>query len=188
MQSTRIVRPAPAGSEIASTRADLPPDGWAPFEPSKVERVASHLDRTLLRVVRQSARGISRRELLKRTAQVGLAVGLSTSTVLLTAGPAYARCYLCSDACGPSPDCGGSHCNDNGNCFLSEGTEKRAHDQFGCTTCANRCNCWLADCCFCSDARKTWCCDCCSNADPNTCDPPCDDRHACICVQGDGAC
>lgn len=182
-RSHRVSRTAPPGYVVPVRRMDLAPDGWEPLNPSVRERALIHADSALLRTTRAVARGVTRREFLRRVGQVGLVVGMGTASVVLLPKPAYARCFACGDPCGSSPDCGQANCT-NGNCKTSVGNKKRRHDNFDCFACGSGpCNCWTADCCFCggSNSQKKQCCDCCSDADPNTCTTGCINNRACIC-------
>lgn len=159
----------PPGYGPPSRRLELAPDGWEPLGLSRPERMLVGFDLAALRASRAMANGVSRRELLKRMGQIGLVVGLGMGTTILSAQPAYARCFQCGDPCGPSPFCGSANCKENGNCRQSvQGVEKRQHDNFDCFDCGSGyCNCWVDDCCACSEAQKKWCCDCCK---PGTAD------------------
>lgn len=185
VRSGRASRPAPPGTHRFTKRSDRMPHGWAPLDPTRIERVRVHADSALLNMADAAARSVSRRTFLKRAGQMAFAVGVSMSWIVKAASPAAARCYQCGDPCGPSPPCGSSKCvSGTGDCKTSvAGVRYRDHDDFFCTNSSGQC--WTANCCagVCPPGQQQsrLCCDCCIDADPNTCTSPCDPKKACIC-------
>lgn len=176
-------RLAPPGTRPPEPRPDRPPDGWSPLKPSRRDRIWSSVDAAVLRLADGVARGLTRRQFLKRAGQAGLVLALSTTNLLWHTGTASAD--PCTGPCGPSPLCSNTKCS-SGNCNLSVSGVKRrvnantgVHEGYACgSNTAN--NCWVEDCC--SRNGSFWnCCDCCvSGTQAPLCTPNCS-KHACIC-------
>jgi hypothetical protein len=183
-QSPRL---APFGVRPPQRRMGRPPDGWKQLDQTQGQHLLAHLDRGLLRFSDTVARGVSRREFLKRTGQAGFVVGVAASNILWHTDPAFAL-EPCNNPCGPSPPCADSKCQAFPNdfeCDLSvSGVKRRVNPQTGvwegyaCGS-ATANNCWDEDCC--ARLGRIWrCCDCCV---PGTGIPQCStcSKHACVC-------
>lgn len=192
----------PPGVRSPRLRFDRPPDGWEPLEPSTAERLGGRMDALVIRMTNAAGRGLSRRNFLKRTGQVGLAAGLAMSGLLLVPGRATADfpCTTCNcqdpnnqqpGPCGPSPICAGSACNSESNCATSmSGITRRANSSghWAGNFCAmpSADNCWTEPCP--TGCRR--CCDCCTGANmtPFCSGSGCTSKHRCICRGTSTAC
>lgn len=201
-----VSRPRSAGKH--STRLDGPPDGWERLDGSLSQLAASQIDVALLRATDAAARGIGRRQFLKRAGQIGLVAGLGI-TNLVWDRPARAShnfreiccntttCDGISDqfpgACGPSAPCRDAHCATNGQCKLNHThngssfpIQRQLYATGNCSG-SNADNCWTEDCC--SENGFMWkCCDCCENhpSSNNACN--CAGKFRCICRERQQAC
>ena len=193
-------RPAPpAVYSNSRARADHPPDGWMPVGTSMSERLYMQVDGFLIRVSALAARGVSRRQFLRRVGEVGVVAAAAASGVLPTrwskAGHAPVgerkACRGTCSPCGPSPLCNLDYCNDDSpkNCATGRpDTKRRRYEHFDCVgpTVANF---WFEECCFDSACNGTWkdaliqCSDCCGGAGGTSCSSgSCPNgSKACIC-------
>jgi hypothetical protein len=167
-----IVRPAPPDAR-APARSDGPPDGWAPFLPSGVDRGVLAADRSLFRLVDSVGDALNRRTFLRRLGQAGLLLGLTGARVLGDSAPSYAAmdCNACVDgqtdhfpgACGPSERCADVECAGGGDCNLNHtcmsGADVKGRPWNGSTCISGQGGYW-SECCSNEKYRCRDCCGC----------------------------
>jgi hypothetical protein len=190
-------RPAPPGTLLGGTEG--PADGWVPVDPKLVQRLLTRADAAALGIVMAIAQGISRRDLLRRTGEVGIALGLAATGVLWgSEAEAIHTSEPCNNStgcpsCGPSPPCGADDCRADGQCELStQYVRKRGYAQGACDSQGVH-NCWLSNCC--NACGGEWhcvvrCCDCCTpdNNGYTMCSCASPDRFRCHCPDCYQAC
>jgi hypothetical protein len=197
----RRVRPIPPGVRLVPLRTDMPPDGWEALDPSWSERIRVTIDRALLQIADSLARGMNRREFLKKAGQASMVVGLAASGVLTSTTSARAWSTPCNGCqnhpCGPSPICSSTYCDGNCKVGNSPYVRRRQYNTSNCCTDINSTcgNWWPEDCCSCAGkpgvvdwwVAKWRCHDCCAPAGGKDCSPTsCGKR--CICRVKTGTC
>jgi hypothetical protein len=188
----------PPGAGPPILRADRPPDGWIPVASSRRPKVMTWADAGVIHLAASTARGLNRREFIKKTGEVALVAGLALSDVLWGTNPSSAAdgvspCGPNAGGCGSSPICPSSVCapdpsGPGQNCDLTLNVRKRVNATSGgwSDTSAPACgsdnasNCWR-ECCSGSQKR---CCDCCVPprfTNGLSCTSCSQDKRRCIC-------
>lgn len=191
--------PAPARTGILDARRDRLPDGWEPWGPGPNTGIAYHLDRALIRATGAAARGLTRRDFLKRGSQLGALLALTIGGVLTGSVAMADHSTECNvddphgelpGACGPSELCPNEHCNNSGGCNLSKPFVRRRF--YTGSQCApdDAHNCWIEDCCDKPANGHVRCCDCCSPTPTGsgTCACSSPTRYKCLCRENRGGC
>jgi len=133
-------------------------------------------------IVEATARGLTRRKLLRNAG--GVALGTSLATALVLRGPEPAYGCASSSPCGPAPLCGCTRCNDgyNWQCDGAEDNTDPARWGSGSQPCSpSYGNCW--------NEGGYHCCDCCARDAGCTTGSSCyscgsGTWHKCICREG----
>lgn len=184
---------APPG--VRPPAQDGPADGWVVLDQSRAARAGVAVDTALLRIADGAARTINRRRFLAGTGAAVLAVTIGASGVFRTRSAYGAVCNVLdpnnalAGACGPSPLCPTSHCeNSGGSCDATlSAVTWRAYGGCDCVGPSSQ-NCWTENCC--SQYNGTFrCCDCCSTSGAGGQCCGCNvTRRRCICRRKETSC
>lgn len=190
--AAKRVKLLPAGVRTTRIRLDRLPDGWDIVAAPTRVRVTTALDRYFLLVADSAARGVGRREFLRRLGRwtVGGATILSGIASGTRSATAHGQpCDYFEDPgespCGPSAICAAKYCRDDGKCKTAVmGVRKRGDasiDHWFGNACVSdgADTCWLEHCCD-QTGHHVNCCDCCVPENPNDCNV-CDTKNKCIC-------
>ena len=116
------------------------------------------------RVVLATARGFTRRGLLRRA--TGVIAGTTTVAAVWRPGMAWAECvttigrFSSNRICGPSPYCNDTRCYDSGACHNTSRHKPRDYGGGDCIASGEGYgNCW----CVCDSNNLYRCCDCCAD-------------------------
>jgi hypothetical protein len=191
-------RAAPSGIRPPRMSAGTPPDGWDLVTRNPGSRLVDGMDSALLRMTDAAAGAVTRRGLLRRSAQVGLLGAAATGGMLSLSREAggdiwQGGCGPHSGGCGPSPFCTSSACYANHNCNNQINNIRNRG--------VNSTNRWEGYDCIGNDSENCWqeccsgnvirCCDCCvppaysqGSLGCNICPNPY--LKACICRGGTG--